>query len=199
MLYDKKSFVVSKKNAKKIFFMTRPILLTDIDGVVLDYDHGFSMYLKERGYDSYSDFWKYEDFDAQQELVQKFNHSDHFSKLPIFNDAKEYLNEMSRKGYAIVAITACGDHSEIIKKRTQNLASLPIDELICLPLSSSKKSVLEKYTPTIWIEDSYNHALDGANWGHTVYLKKTEWTPENITHSNIVVVKHLLEILEVEK
>ena len=176
--------------------MSNPILLTDIDGVVLDYDHGFSIYLKEKGYDSYSDFWRNEDFDAQQELVHRFNNSEHFANLPVFADAREYLNEMHKKGYTIVAITACGDHSEIVKKRKQNLASLPIHELICLPLSSSKKSVLEKYKPTIWIEDSYNHAFDGANLGHTVYLKKTEWTPENITHSNICVVENLVEILE---
>jgi len=171
-----------------------PTLLTDIDGVVLNYDHGFSKFLTKYGYDSYSDFWRHEDFDAQQELIQRFNHTREFANLEIFPDAREYLSKMSERGYTIVAITACGDHPSIIQSRKQNLADLPIRELVCLPLSSSKKHVLEKYEPTIWIEDSYNHAFDGANAGHQVYLKRTEWTPKDIDHPNISIVDSLADI-----
>lgn len=173
----------------------KPLFLTDIDGVVLDYDKSFYEYLQSQGVTcSYVDFWDTTPFAQIQKFIYDFNHSEAFEHIDIFSDALEILPRLSQK-FELVAITTCGTDPLLVERRHRNLQKYGIEfaKIICLPLGHSKLDTLCSFPPSIWIEDQYKNALHGIHAGHQTFLRKDDFTPSDVD-PNIRVIQDWFEM-----
>ena len=164
------------------------VLLTDVDEVLLQWCKGFSMFMLNKGYKTKQKLPKYWDLknwldpnltqEEIQKLINDFNSSAEFGKLKPYNGARETLEIIRSKGYAIVAISSCSDSKEIIALRECNLeAHYPnlIDVVICLPLDASKREILSQFSKSVWIDDQPHNVLAGMQVGHDSYIMDRPW------------------------
>lgn len=157
------------------------MILTDVDGVLLDWFAGFKQYLVESGIkvaEGEPSDWSmvgWVDHPDISALIAKFNASPDFGRLVAYPEAVNNLQYLHTKhGHEIVAITSCSDAIETFDRRTRNLLDTfgPIfREVFCLPLMMSKTEVLKNYPRgTVWVEDSLHGAKAGYEAGHRVFL-----------------------------
>lgn len=161
-------------------------ILTDVDGVLLDYTSSFEEWIENEKYpafvfeDSLHDFicieeWLDISLAEALELINEFNESSYFSNIPAFEDAEKYVNKLKEDGYDFVAITACSSDENSLLARKRNLEKYfpgVFSEIIHTGLHSKqgKKPYLEQFEDCIWVEDTYKYALSGHEVGHKVYL-----------------------------
>lgn len=158
------------------------IILTDIDGCVLDWDYSFNNYVykthglikNENCKDSYNIAERFGiSFDFAELLVYEFNISDEIKNLPPFRDSCEYINKLADDGYRFIAITAVGDHPKSKLNREHNLRTyfgdncFLYEQMVCVPMNHSKHYSLKGWSATnyFWIEDNFRHAESGHELG----------------------------------
>lgn len=158
------------------------ILLTDCDGVLLDWLKGFCSFMSEKGFkikDSFS--YKLETAfnlksDEINNLIVEFNMSDNMVSLPPIFDAKECLSVFKKAGYKIICISSMSDNENSQNKRIKNLKNVFGDDTFSnfhfLKLHASKKPILNLYSgkKAIWVEDHVQNAIDGATIGFKTFL-----------------------------
>lgn len=163
--------------------LNKKVILTDCDGVLLDWKYGFYQYMAQRGYSVQNDnvYSMAETFnitkDEANEHVRIFNNSMYIAHLTPFRDAiasVRYLYETH--GFVLHVITALSTEPEAYKLRMQNLHEVfganVIDRLVCTdPEHPNKTPYLEEYKDTncIWVEDSPKNAIAGAKLGLNTY------------------------------
>lgn len=163
--------------------LNKKVILTDCDGVLLDWKYGFYQYMAQRGYSVQNDnvYSMAETFnitkDEANEHVRIFNNSMYIAHLTPFRDAiasVRYLYETH--GFVLHVITALSTEPEAYKLRMQNLHEVfganVIDRLVCTdPEHPDKTPYLEEYKNTncIWVEDSPKNAIAGAKLGLNTY------------------------------
>lgn len=165
--------------------MSRPLLLTDVDGVLLDWIRGFKEFYMDLGYVFTSpdptNFpltgWIEGVNDPAEimNLLSGFNHSKEFSQLKPTTGARQFISAVA-KDYDIIAITACSDR--VAGARRANLEAVfgtVFNTIHCLNLGESKYKILSKYKPSIWIEDNVSGADAGVLARHDAYLLDKEW------------------------
>lgn len=154
------------------------IILTDVDGVLLNWNSAFEYYMGKEGYkligDQLNRYSLSKRFgvsrEAMNEYINEFNNSKIISRLEPFKDAKKYVLKLVKDGFRFIAITNIGDSSTSYEYRKQNLISVfgdIFDDIICLPVGTSKYEVLSRWEDTglFWIEDKFSNALDGHSVG----------------------------------
>lgn len=163
--------------------LNKKVILTDCDGVLLDWKYGFYQYMAQRGYTVQNDniYSMAEVFGITVEEanshVNIFNNSMYIAHLTPFRDAVasiKYLYE--NHGYVLHVITALSTEPEAYKLRLQNLHEIfgenVIDRLVCTnPEYPDKTTYLAEYKDTncIWVEDSPKNAICGALAGLNTY------------------------------
>lgn len=163
------------------------IILTDIDGVVLDWEEGFLVWMQHMGHDLV-DGYEYlygvdKRFglskDVTDQLVRQFNASAAIGFLPPLRDAQYYIKMLHEKHkYKFVAVTSLSLDPYAQKLRTRNLGKLfgknTFDDVICLDTGADKDEVLielsEKYQGCYWIEDKIVNAQLGGHIGYDALL-----------------------------
>lgn len=162
---------------------TSKLILTDIDDVVLDWRKAMSSHiigcvdLHERAIPrKFLDHACLVNDDGLEKAnmperarIGYFNASPSFSALHAHSDAARVLPALHRIGYRFIAITAAGAGPEITERRRRNLNAVfgPIfDDVVCVGLHGSKRRELERHAPSIWVDDSFDNARDGADAGH---------------------------------
>lgn len=154
------------------------IILTDVDGVLLDYEQGFRQWMKEcHGYSfnpaaahdyRMSERYGIDDSKVLQ-LIQQFNESPH--ELQPLRDAQSsvrYLHDTL--GYKFIAITSFGTEEKSVQHRgallERHFGSV-FDDIICLPLASGKQDTLTRWANSglHWIEDYPKNAQVGKYCG----------------------------------
>jgi hypothetical protein len=148
--------------------MREKLILTDVDSVMLDYMEGVE-----------HDDW----------LVD-ISEEEHWRKvawLEPFRDAEEYVIKLGEDGWKFHAITAVGDHPQLVEYRMLNLKNIwgydIFQEITCVPKGRYKKHILERYRDTglIWIEDHLPNAKQGLELNldcrlfNMKYNQKEEW------------------------
>jgi hypothetical protein len=155
------------------------ILLTDCDGVLLDWETKFRAFAKRLGYrlrdtavNAYSTSEQYDISQAEgSALIAKFNASSDFESLTPFKDSVEYITRLKNENWKIVVITTAGDHPWTYGLRKSNLDRVfgqdAIDELHILPLHGDKGIKLVDYMDSNlhWIEDKPSNAELGFKYG----------------------------------
>ena len=156
----------------------KKIILTDADGVLVNWSNGFDKFMSNLGHElipgtdhHYSMSARYDITDAQAyELINEYNRSPCIASLGPYEDSVEYVKKLADDGFKFVCITSLSSDSSAAKYRKKNLEELFGDifiELICLETGSSKKSALFPWKDSnfFWIEDHIKNAEAGYQLG----------------------------------
>lgn len=165
--------------------MTSKIILTDCDGVLLDWLHGFKLWMSRHGYTAhpYTD----EDYDLSKGLgltkqetkkwIRLFNESSAMRYLSPFRDAAYYVPLLHKKfGCMFHVITSQTKEPTAQQLRIENLKSIfgesLFEKFIFLDTGEDKDKVLETYRDTklLWVEDKLENAEAGLDYGLTSVL-----------------------------
>ena len=155
----------------------KKVILTDIDGVVLDWEDGFSIWMEHHGHskvDGYQYMYTIGDrygmtYEAGSKLVKQFNESAAIGFLPPLRDSQYYVKLLHEKHrYHFIAITSLSLDPYAKYLRERNLKKLMGDafiEVVCLDTGADKDEILKeygaKYPGAYWIEDK----PENVNWG----------------------------------
>lgn len=155
------------------------IILTDCDGVLLDWEASFERWIALKGYvfnPLYNDQYSINDrygipHGKGSELVDEFNHSKDFEYLKPWRDSVRYVKQLASEGWKFVVITTAGVHPDTYTYRIKNLENVfgkgVIKSLHILPLHGDKGVELVKYKGSglYWIEDKPSNADLGFKYG----------------------------------
>lgn len=156
--------------------MKEKIILTDADGVLLDWEFAFHQWMFEHGYtldnsavQEYEIAVKYNLLpEEKRRLVRAFNESATIEHLTPFRDAVKYVKKLHEEhGYVFRVITSQTLDKAANRLREKNLRALfgtAIERVICLDTGADKDKELDKYrgTECFWVEDKAENAVVGA-------------------------------------
>ncbi|CAB4241732.1 5'(3')-deoxyribonucleotidase [uncultured Caudovirales phage] len=155
------------------------ILLTDCDGVLLDWEAKFETFARRLGYqfkDNYANTYSIGEqlgigHEESHDLIAKFNHSSDFESIPPWRDSVEGIAKFKADGWKIIIITTAGLHPWTYGLRRSNLDNVfgvgAIDELYVLDMHGDKGEVLVNYNGSglYWIEDKPSNAELAYKYG----------------------------------
>jgi len=153
------------------------IILTDVDGVLLDWETAFYEWMKNKGYDAKNEgVYNMEAvFEMRQDktkaLIKEFNNSAWMAYLQPLRDARSGVAKLVEAGYTFYAITSISLDPNTKKLRQRNLDNVfgkdVFTKLVCLDTGADKDDALEEYKDSglFWIEDKTMNANLGARLG----------------------------------
>ena len=166
------------------------VILTDIDGCLLNWREGFMRFMLNRGYSIHPEFesqyllTEYYGINRQElhEQVESFNSGRwEFGTLKPIAGAIKAVNALSELGYRFIGISACSSKRQAFVLRRANLYNIfgdVFDAVYCLDLKDGKKSHLIQHKPTFWIEDKMSMCLEGLEVGHKCILIDRVWNQD---------------------
>ena len=183
------------------------LILTDCDGVLLNWEYAFDVWMNDLGYNldepmlyNISDRYNVTR-ERANELTKFFNESASMGFIPPLRDAVQYIRKMHEEcGYVFGVITSLSTNPYAGKLRERNLKKLfgtAITFVKCLETGADKDEALAPYKDTglIWIEDKIQNAEVGYELGlRSVLIEHGH----NMNHSNpnIPIVKNWKTIYE---
>jgi FMN phosphatase YigB (HAD superfamily) len=157
------------------------IILTDADGVLLNWEYAFCCWMEQHGYTQIANGnWEYDiakrfsiTKDEAKAKVKIFNESAAIAFLPALRDAMYYVKRLHEEhGFEFHCITSLSLDPSAYKLRKMNLEKLfgptAFTKLICLDTGADKDQFLKtNYSDTgyFWIEDKIENAIAGQNAG----------------------------------
>lgn len=156
------------------------IILTDADGVLLNWEYAFCTWMEQHGYtqiengNHYYDLSKRFGITSEQakERVKIFNESAAIGFLPALRDAMFYVKRLHEEhGYTFHCITSLSLDPSAYQLRKMNLEKLfgptAFTRLVCLDTGADKQAALAEYKDSglYWIEDKYENAVAGLDAG----------------------------------
>lgn len=156
------------------------LILSDGDGVLLDWEWAFHVWMREKGYVmteeaklTYYIHHMYHDLKQEEskQLVRTFNESAAIGFLPPLRDSMYYVRKLHEKhGYKFRVITSVSLDPHTVQLREMNLRKLygnAIESVVCLDCGADKDHVLEEYAGTgmYWLEDKPKNADAGYALG----------------------------------
>ena len=160
--------------------MKDKVILTDCDGVLLDWGYAFDQWMERHGYEvdpkfanNYAMALRYGlDHKESKRLVRMFNESATIRKLPPLRDAIKYVKKLHEEhGYVFHAITSLSNDQYAQHLRTKNLIEMfgptVFERYIYLDCGADKDEELYKYKSTgcYWVEDKIVNAEVGLKNG----------------------------------
>lgn len=160
--------------------MQEKLILTDCDGVILDWEWAFRVWMLERGYTLTDDYQTsyylhhhYNELDQKdaKQQVRIFNESAAIGFLPACRDSVHYVKRLHEEhGYQFRVITSLSLDKNAQKLRDMNLRKIfgnAIETVICLDTGADKDDALAPYKDSgmWWIEDKPQNADAGHNLG----------------------------------
>ena len=187
------------------------LILVDADGVILDWEYAFSVWMEQHGFVKTEgsqfiyDIGKRYGIDHEQgrKLIKIFNESAAIGFLPPLRDAMYYVKRLHEEhGYVFHCITSLSLDANAGKLREMNLRKLfgktAFEKITCLDTGADKHDALEPYRDSgcWWVEDKPENAEVGHKLGLRSILVEHG---HNMNHVNeqIPVVKNWREIYEI--
>jgi hypothetical protein len=184
------------------------LILVDADGVILDWEYAFSVWMETHGfarvngsefmYDIGSRYGI--DYEQGRKLIKIFNESAAIGFLPPLRDAMYYVKRLHEEhGYVFHCITSLSLDANAGKLREMNLRKLfgktAFEKIVCLDTWADKTEALLPYKDSglWWCEDK----PENAEVGHALGLRSILMEHgHNMSHANkqIPVVKNWREI-----
>lgn len=156
------------------------VILTDCDGVLLNWEYAFTVWMDRHGYEvdpdaanSYDVGDRYGLYPGEKKkLVKFFNESSAIGFLPPLRDAMYYVDLLHRKhGYVFHMITSLSLEPSAQDLRIQNTKKLfgetAFEKFIFCDTGADKDEVLEPYRDSglLWVEDKIENAELGDRLG----------------------------------
>jgi len=188
------------------------LILTDCDGVILNWNAGFNKWMEFHGYkmlENSSHYYKISkrygiEKDLSEKLVKEFNNSSDIGFLSAYRDSLYYMDLLYRKhGYKFGVITSLSNYPASQKLRKGNLDKLfgsdMFEFLICLDTGADKDQALAKFQDSecFWIEDSVKNAEVGANMGLRSLLMEHPYNVAEELADGVTRVKNWSEIYSI--
>jgi hypothetical protein len=160
--------------------MKNKIILTDADGVLLDWEYAFDVYMRQHGFNKvdggnlkYNIGTRYGiDVEQGKRLIKIFNESAHMGFLPPLRDAMYYVKRLHEEhGYVFHCITSLSKDENACELRKMNLKKLfgetAFEKFVFLDTGADKDEALEPYRNSgyFWIEDKITNAQVGNELG----------------------------------
>lgn len=160
--------------------MENKIILVDADGVLLNWEWAFDIWVQEHGHKRVEqgnrlyDIGERYNIDREQgkKLIKLFNESASIGFLPPLRDAIHYVKKLHEEhGYVFHCITSLSKNRNAQKLREMNLDKLfgrtVFEQVVCLATGADKDQALEPYRDSglFWIEDKVENAQVGASLG----------------------------------
>ena len=182
-------------------------ILTDCDGVLLDWETPFHEWMLKKGYSKikHGIYNLAEAYgipkDQKHDVVREFNESAWMCCLPVLRDADTGVARLFAAGYRFDVITSLSLDPYAKELRRINLDRTiggdAFDELICLDTGADKDDALDKYEPGYWwIEDKPENAEAGYRAGLKCLLLEHGHNMHHY-HPDITLVKNWKEIYQV--
>ena len=186
------------------------VILTDADGVLLNWEYAFTVWMEQHGHTQVDDAnfiydigkrFGLESNNMGHRLVKQFNESAAIGFLPALRDAMYYVKRLHEEhGYVFRCITSLSTDRNAYKLRKMNLEKLfgetAFEELVCLDTGANKDEALEPYRDSglYWIEDKPENAKLGADMGlNTIMLRHQH--NANFTYDGVKVVDNWAQIV----
>jgi hypothetical protein len=156
------------------------LILTDIDGVCLNWEFAFHMWMDTHGHSKvqgsefkYNIGKRYGISEAVgKQLIKQFNESAAIGFLPPLRDAMHYIKRLHEEhGYVFHAITSLSHDTNAQRLRRMNLEKLfgetVFEKIVCLGTGDDKDDALAPYRDTglFWLEDKITNAEAGLKVG----------------------------------
>ena len=158
--------------------MKEKIILTDCDGVLLNWEYAFDVWMEGHGYTMidkgrfiYNIAKRYGiEREEGNRLVRFFNESATIGFLPALRDAEHYVRLLGNLGYRFHVITSLSKDPNAQRLRTRNLEKLfgnVFEKFIYLDTGEDKDTVLAEYQDSglLWVEDKPDNAEVGLEMG----------------------------------
>jgi uncharacterized HAD superfamily protein len=191
--------------------MQSNLILTDVDGVILDWEYAFNVWAQTHGYSrieggqyKYSIGKRYGISEEEaKRLIKYFNESAAIGFLPPLRDSMYYLKRLHEKhGFIFHAITSLSKDQHSCKLREMNIKKLfgetAFEKFVFLDTGADKDEALEPYRNSglYFIEDKIDNCITGANMGLSSLLM-THGHNMDFIHSEIRHVKNWKQIYEI--
>jgi hypothetical protein len=191
------------KNLKKL-------ILTDADGVLLDWEWAFNVWMQEHGFEevpgsklNYDMSVRYGIPQEQvKKLIRLFNESAAIGFLPALRDAVYYVKRLHEEhGFRFHCITSLSLDANAQKLREMNLNKLfgttAFERIVCLATGADKDEALQEYEGTgcYWLEDKIENAEAGYRAGLRSLLVEHGHNM-HYYHEGITTVKNWREIYQ---
>ena len=189
--------------------MRDKVIITDADGVLLDWFHSFSQWMKKRGYRADNpENYKIDEVYGLiriegKRLVREFNESADIAFLTPHLDAIKYVKKLHEEhGYVFHVVTSQTDNLHAQNLRIQNLKALfgetVFEEITILDTGADKDDALLKYKDTgcWWVEDKPENAEIGVLLGLEGILMEHNHNKDYLS-TNIMTAKNWKEVYEI--
>lgn len=156
------------------------LILTDCDGVLLDWEWAFNVWVQQHGFTLQPGYQLVYDMGQRygtskeqiRKLIKIFNESASIGFLPALRDSVYYVKRLHEEfGYRLHCITSLSRDENAQKLREMNLQKIygatVFERIVCLDTGSHKDDILEEYEGTgcWWIEDKPENAEAGWKVG----------------------------------
>jgi hypothetical protein len=189
----------------------KKLILTDADGVLLDWEWAFNVWMQEHGFEevagskfSYDMVARYGIPREQvKKLIRIFNESAAIGFLPALRDAMYYVKRLHEEhGFRFHCITSLSLDPNAQKLREMNLRKLfgktAFERVVCLDTGADKDEALQEYEGTgcYWLEDKPENAECGYKYGLNPLLVEHGHNM-HYHHEGITLVKNWKHIYEI--
>jgi hypothetical protein len=158
--------------------MKDKVILTDCDGVLLDWEYHFHRWMAKKGFIknnvvSYKigEMYNMSGLEAKN-IIKHFNESAQIAFLSPYKDAVKYVRKLHEEhGYIFHCISSLSKDPAAQELRKQNLRNVfgetVFEEFILLGCGYDKDEALEPYknSDCYWIEDKFENAELGVDMG----------------------------------
>jgi FMN phosphatase YigB (HAD superfamily) len=156
------------------------ILILDVDGVILDHPRGMSAWATQKGIPvgckpeelycySMSPMFPHLSEKEIWTLLEEYSNHDDFANIPEIEGFASVLSNLRDMvpDLKVISITAPGASEKTVAARVLNLKKFLFDDVIVLPLGSSKLSELKKVpSGATFIDDVIGHVHAAETVGH---------------------------------
>jgi len=192
--------------------MNDKVILVDADGVLLNWEWAFSVWMEQHGHTSIENGNLLYDIGERygitkeqgKQLIKIFNESAAIGFLPALRDAMFYVKRLHEEhGYIFHCITSLSTDPNAGKLRKMNLEKLfgetAFEQVICLDTGADKDEILAIYAGKdyYWVEDKLENAVVGKDFGlRSILMEHGHNMHENIP-DGIQKVTNWKEIYEI--
>ena len=158
----------------------RKTILTDADGVLLDWEWAFTIWMEQHGHTKVDGYQFMYDIgerygitkDQSRKMVKLFNESASIGFLPPLRDAMYYVKRLHEEhGYDFICVTSLSRNKDACELRKMNLRKLfgksAFTGFKFLDTGADKDDALDKWKDSglWWLEDKPENCVAGINAG----------------------------------